>query len=114
MSVYIDNPEKLLKVNYPAKKLPAPKRGYIHAINSKALYQGIRILGMNKNGSFDAGVGATEIQKIGNHVKQGEPLMMVHYNDESNLKKSLDYLNNTYRLAPKRPTPVNLIADRLA
>jgi len=46
----------------------------------------------------------SEIKKVGTQVKQGEPLMMIHYNDEAKLEQALEYFKNAYRLAPKRPT----------
>ena len=47
-------------------------------------------------------------------MKQGEPLMMIHYHDEAKLEQALEYFKNAYRLAPKRPTPPPLIVDRVA
>ena len=50
----------------------------------------------------------------GTQVKQGEPLMMIHYNDESKLETALNYFKDAYRLAPKRPTPPPLVVERVA
>ena len=47
-------------------------------------------------------------------MKQGEPLMMIHYNDEAKCEQALEYFKNAYRLAPKRPTPPPLIVERVA
>ena len=56
----------------------------------------------------------SEIKKVGTQVKQGEPLMMIHYNDETTLDAALEYLKGAYRLAPKRPNPPILIVERVA
>ena len=56
----------------------------------------------------------SEIKKVGTQVKQGEPLMMIHYNDEAKLEQALEYFKAAYRLAPKRPTPPPLIVERVA
>ena len=40
--------------------------------------------------------------------------MMIHYNDEAKVDEALDFLRNAYRLAPKRPTPPQLIVERVA
>jgi len=69
---------------------------------------------MGKNGKVDPYVGVTEIKKVGTQVKQGEPLLMIHYNDETNLDSALDYLRNAYRLAPRRPNPPLLAVERVA
>jgi pyrimidine-nucleoside phosphorylase len=110
---YVDDPSKFPKAKY-IRKLPAPKRGYVHTINAGMIAQGVATLARRKNGSFDPVVGVSEIKKVGTQVKQGEPLMMIHYNDESKLDDALEDLKNAYRLAPKRPTPPQLIVERVA
>ncbi|AWT60167.1 MAG: Pyrimidine-nucleoside phosphorylase [Candidatus Moanabacter tarae] len=112
-SSFIDDPEKLPKAKY-IRKLPAPKRGYVHTINAGMIARGVQILAQNKRGSYDPSVGVSDISKIGTQVKQGEPLMMIHYNDESRLDSALEYLRTAYRLAPKRPSPPQLIVERVA
>ncbi len=109
----LDDPEKFPKAKY-VRKLPAPKRGYVHTINAGMIARGVQLLGQNKKGKLDPAVGVSEIQKVGTQVKQGEPLMMIHYNDESKLESALDYLRSAYRLAPKRPNPPELIVERVA
>ena len=99
------------------RKLPAPKRGYVHTINAAMIAHGVHILGAGKNAAgdkLDYSVGVSEIKKVGTQVKQGEPLMMIHYNDEAKLEQALDHFKNAYRLAPKRPTPPPLIVERVA
>ncbi|MFW6218118.1 MAG: thymidine phosphorylase [Verrucomicrobiota bacterium] len=109
----IDNPDKFPTAKH-VRKLPAPKRGYVHTINAGMIAEGVQKLAQYKNGNYDAAVGVSEIKKVGTQVKQGEPLMMIHYNDESKLETALDYLRQAYRLAPKRPTPPELIVERVA
>lgn len=110
---YIENPDKFKTAKY-VKKLPAPKRGYVHAINTGMIAWGVQMLSTNKSGKIDHAVGVTEVKKIGTQVKQGEPLMMIHYNDEARLESALEYLKSAYRLAPKRPAIPELIVERVA
>lgn len=110
---FIDDPDKLPKAKY-VRKLPAPKRGYVHTINAGMIAQGVQKLAMRKNGTYDPAVGISEIQKVGTQVKQGEPLMMIHYNEEAKLEGALEYLKSAYRLAPKRPNPPELVVERVA
>lgn len=112
---YIDNPDKFPTAKH-IRKLPAPKRGYVHTINASQIAKGVHILGAgaDENGNIDFAVGVSEIKKVGTQVKQGEPLMMIHYNDESKLEQALEYFKAAYRLAPKRPTPPPLIVERVA
>jgi pyrimidine-nucleoside phosphorylase len=113
---YIDHPEKFPQAKH-IRKLPAPKRGYVHTINAAMIARGVHLLGAGRESPHDRidyAVGVSEIKKVGTQVKQGEPLMMIHYNDEAKLEQSLEYFKNAYRLAPKRPTPPPLIVERVA
>lgn len=114
-TAYIDDPEKFPKAKH-VRKLPAPKRGYVHTINAGMIARGVQLLatGNGKSKKMDPAVGVSEIRKVGTQVKQGEPLMMIHYNDESVMESALDYLKQAYRLAPKRPNPPELIVERVA
>ena len=109
----IEDPDSLPKAKF-IRKLPAPKRGYVHTINAGMIARGVQILASRKDGSYDPAVGISEIRKVGTQVKQGEPLMMIHYNDEKLLEPALEYLRSAYRLAPKRPLPPELIVERVA
>lgn len=110
---YINHPEKFA-VAKQIRKLPAPKRGYVHTINAGMLARGVQILATDEHGKYDPSVGISEIKKVGSQVKQGEPLMMIHYNDEARLEAALEYLRQAYRLAPKRPNIGDLIIERVA
>lgn len=110
---WIDNPEKFPKAQY-VRKLPAPKRGYVHTIDAGKIARGVQVLATKKDGSLDPAVGITEIRKVGTQVKQGEPLIMIHYNDEARMEASLHYFRDAYRLAPKRPKETPLIEERVA
>jgi len=115
-SSYVDNPEKFPVAKH-IRKLPAPKRGYVHTINAGMIARGVQLLGANRDGRkkhVDPAVGVSEIKKVGTQVKQGEPLMMIHYNDEAKLESVLEYFKQAYRLAPKRPNPPQLIVERVA
>lgn len=109
----IDDPESFPKAKY-IRKLPAPKRGYVHTINAGMIARGVHLLAADKDGKLDPAVGVSEIRKVGTQVKQGEPLMMIHYNNETLLEAALEYLRSAYRLAPKRPVPPQLVVERVA
>jgi pyrimidine-nucleoside phosphorylase len=115
-TTFIDHPDKFLHAKH-IRKLPAPKRGYVHTINAAMIARGVHLLGggrENPGDKLDHAVGVSEIKKVGTQVKQGEPLMMIHYNDEAKLEQALEYFKNAYRLAPKRPTPPPLVVERVA
>ena len=110
----LDNPEKLPTAKH-TKKLTAPKRGYVHTIDAGQLARGVQILVHGEDsGKFDPACGVAELCKVGTQMKQGEPLMIIHYNDEKRLKVAMDYFKVAYRLAPKRPNPIPLVVERVA
>ncbi len=109
----IDDPEKLPKAKH-VKKLPAPKRGYVHTIDAGQLARGVQILAYGDGKKFDPAVGVAELCKVGTQMKQGEAMMQIHYNDEKRLKEAMEYFKAAYRLAPKRPNPVPLVVERVA
>jgi len=110
----IDDPEKFPQAKH-VRKLPAPKRGYVHTINAAMIARGVHMLSFDEKGKkLDAAAGVSELKKVGTQMKQGEPLMVIHYNDESRLEPALEYLKTAYRLAPKRPNPSPLIVERVA
>lgn len=110
---WLEDPSKYPMPKH-VRKLPAPKRGYVHNINSGMIARAVQILAKTKTGKIDPYVGVTEIKKIGTQVKQGEPLLMIHYNDETNLDSAIDYLRNAYRLAPRSPNPSPVVVERVA
>ncbi len=110
---WLEDPSKYPMPKH-VRKLPAPKRGYVHNINSGMIARAVQILATTKTGKIDPYVGVAEIKKIGTQVKQGEPLLMIHYNDETNLDSAIDYLRNAYRLAPRRPNPSPVVVERVA
>ena len=110
----IDDPEKFPQAKH-SRKLPAPKRGYVHTINAAMIARGVHMLALDEKGKkLDPSAGVSELKKVGTQMKQGEPLMMIHYNDESRLESALEYLKTAYRLAPKRPNPAPLVVERVA
>ena len=52
--------------------------------------RGVQILvhGEDK-GKFDPASGVAELCKVGTQMKQGEPLVVIHYNDEKRLKAAM-------------------------
>jgi pyrimidine-nucleoside phosphorylase len=113
---YLEHPEKFPVAKH-IRKLPAPKRGYVHTINAAMIARGVHLLGAGRENpadKVDHSVGVSEIKKVATQMKQGEPLMMIHYNDEAKCEQALEYFKNAYRLAPKRPTPPPLIVERVA
>ncbi len=110
---WLEDPSKYPMPKH-VRKLSAPKRGYVHNINAGMIARGVQILSSTASGKVDPYVGVLDVKKVGTQVKQGEPLLMIHYNDETNLDAAIDYLRNAYRLAPRRPNPPAIVVERVA
>jgi pyrimidine-nucleoside phosphorylase len=68
---YIDHPEKFPQAKH-IRKLPAPKRGYVHTINAAMIAHGVHLLGAghaHEGDKIDYSVGVSEI-KQGGHAGQ--------------------------------------------
>ena len=84
-------------------------------INAAMIARGVHMLSFDEKGKkLDPSAGVSELKKVGTQMKEGEPLMMIHYNHEDRLESALEYLNTAYRLAPKRPNPAPLVVERVA
>ena len=59
---YIDNPDKFPQAKH-IRKLPAPKRGYVHTINAGLIAEGVQKLAQANDGTYDPCVGVSEIKK---------------------------------------------------
>ena len=84
------------------------------SIDAGQLARGVQILAHGDGKKFDPAAGVAGLCKVGTQMKQGEPLMIIHYNDEKRLNLAMDYFKASYRLAPKRPNPAPLVVERVA
>lgn len=61
----------------------------------------------------DFGVGFVQPKKIGDTVRAGEPLMIMHYNDEARAAEAERMVQAAYRIGDKpAPTP-KLIVEKI-
>lgn len=84
---YVDQPEKL-----PAapiiEEVPAPKSGYIKWIDAQIVGETSVEMGAGrakKGDDIDPAVGIVVLHKVGDRVKKGEPLFVLHANSQKSL-----------------------------
>lgn len=106
--------QTLFKPAAHVKRNCAAKRGYVHQINPLLIAKGVYELARRKDGTLDPAVCVCNMRKVGYQVKQGEALFEIHYNDEANFARAAEIFRYAYRLAPKRPADLPLIAERVA
>lgn len=102
----IDEPEILMKAKY---KIPvnAIRDGYIESIEAKNIGQAVVNLGggrVKKDDPVDYYVGIEVVKKIGDFVKDGEPILYIHANDETKGLTQVEFLRGSYTFS-KDPVP---------
>jgi pyrimidine-nucleoside phosphorylase len=86
--------------------IPAPASGHVHAIECDQIGYAVIALGGGRkiaSDKIDFAVGFEEPKKIGDHVAAGEPLMVMHYSDETCAAEVEHMVKQAYAI---RPDPV--------
>jgi pyrimidine-nucleoside phosphorylase len=94
----------------------APADGVVTAIDSEAVGLAAMALGAGRERTdsvIDPGVGFLLRKKVGDKVKAGEPLVQVHYNDDTKLEDVKRRLLAAYRVGPVAPPARPLVLQRL-
>ncbi|MCL4257040.1 MAG: thymidine phosphorylase [Anaerolineales bacterium] len=114
---YVDDPDKLPVAPF-IKEVPAPKSGYIKWIDAQIVGETSVEMGAGratKEDTIDPAVGIVVLHKVGDRVKKGEPLFVLHANSQKSLKaaetrvlaahkwsaKKVKRLRHTYGLVDK-------------
>jgi pyrimidine-nucleoside phosphorylase len=107
-----------LPVAKHSRPIPAPRQGYVHAIECDQIGYAVIALGGGRRVSsdqIDFGVGFEHPKKIGDRVEKDEPLMIMHYTDAGRADEAQRMVQAAYDI---RPDPVatkpQLITERIA
>ena len=96
-----------LPVAQHTRPIPAPKTGHVRSIECDQIGYAVIALGGGRKVSSDKvdfGVGFEHPKKIGDAVKSGEPLMMMHYNDADRAAEAERMVQQAYGISPKPVT----------
>ena len=96
------------------RKYNAKKSGYISKIEAEKLGIASMMLGggrAKKTDSIDYGVGIVLDKKVGDFVKEGEPLLTLHINNEDKVDEAIKLLDSAYEYEDKAVISEKLIAD---
>ncbi len=94
----------------------APTGGVVTAINSEAIGLAAVALGAGRAKASDAvdpAVGFVLHKKVGDEVREGEPLLTVHYNDEARLADVSRRVVAAYTLGATAPSVGPLVLERI-
>lgn len=111
----VDDPARL-----PAARIirpyPAPASGYVALADAESIGKACVVLGAGRTKTDDAvdfAVGVSGIRKIGEPVRKGEPLLVVHANDEQKLDQAHQLLKQAFNITKAKPRKPKLILERV-
>jgi len=98
----VDDPSRLPQAQYTTDVL-SPASGYVASTQCEQLGVAGVVLGggrERKEDSIDPAVGLVFHKKVGDPVKQNEPLCTIHYNSEVRLGEARRLIEQSYRIEP--------------
>ena len=111
----IDHPSRLPQATI-IEPWRATKSGYVHVADAELIGRACLVLGAGRartDDKIDHAVGASGIRKVGEAVKKGEPLLVLHANDQAKLEAAKALLANAFKVASARPKATTLIYERV-
>ena len=113
---FIDDPDVL-----PAARTvvpwEAPRTGVITAADTEHIGEAACVLGAGRNGIDDAvdpAVGFEVLRRIGDKISAGEPILMIHANDDKRLAACREKLAYAYTIGEEAQTPIPLVLEEIS
>ena len=94
-------------------EVKAEQNGYVAAINAEAVGSAAMLLGAGrrkKEDAVDHGAGLTMLKKVGDYVKSGEPICILHTNLTA-YKVAGEMIKQAYAFSPGMPPPITIVFD---
>jgi pyrimidine-nucleoside phosphorylase len=107
-AAFIRNPQ-LLPQGANHFEVKADQSGYVAAINAEAVGVAAMLLGAGrrkKEDAIDHGAGLTMLKKVGDYVKSGEPICILHTN-HTTYKEAEEMTKQAYAFSPSMPPPIS-------
>ncbi len=111
----IDDPTRLPRARHIVP-FPAPASGYVARADAESIGKACVVLGAGRtrtDEAVDFAVGVSQIRKVGEPVKRGEALLVVHANDEGRLAQAREWLEQAFAVGKTRPRAPRLILERI-
>jgi thymidine phosphorylase len=116
-SGFLDRARKLLPIAPLIVAAPPARRGFVEAIDARAVGMAIVALGGGRSRAADAidpAVGFTQLAGLGDEVSVGAPLALVHARDEAQAQAAARQLATAYRIADAPPLRRDPVVERIA
>ena len=91
---YVNNPDKFPKAKY-IQVVESPRDGYLSQVHARIIGEAAVVLGagrIKKDDTVDHAVGFVILHKVGDKIKKGQPLYIIHANDQASLSESYESL----------------------
>jgi pyrimidine-nucleoside phosphorylase len=96
--------------------LESPCSGTVARVDALSVGRAANLLGAGrfvKEDRVDQAVGLEVLRKVGERVEKGDPLAILHVNDETNLDQARSLVTQAFTLGEERVTPPPLIVERV-
>jgi pyrimidine-nucleoside phosphorylase len=106
----VDNPDHLPRASL-VETVAAPRSGYLRLVDAAEVGQAAVELGAGrekKGDAIDLAVGVEVLHKVGDRVKKGEPLFVIHANHPERLQRARDRLLAAHEWSSKKTNPLPL------
>jgi pyrimidine-nucleoside phosphorylase len=112
----IDDPTRLPRARI-TETYRASRAGYIQAADAELIGKACLILGAGRSRAdqkVDFAVGVSGIRKIGEAVRKGDALIVLHASDRSRLADAMKLIRKAYVITARRVRPPDLICERIS
>jgi thymidine phosphorylase len=109
-----DDPRAVLERAPSETPVPARRAGRIAAIDAEAVGTAVVVLGggrRRKEDRIDPAVGVTVLVRLGDEVREGEPLAVLHHRGDPSAAAAL--VAGAYRIEDEAPAPPPLVLEVL-
>jgi len=97
-------------------EIQAPRSGVATNLDALSIGRAANLLGagrFTKDDAIDPAVGIEVVHKVGDHVNEGDPLAILHVNDETNLEQAKQMVVQAYTISDKAVSTPQLIVERV-
>jgi len=109
----LDTPEQLLTARLQVA-VPAPRTGYVADVDAELIGKACVVLGAGRQkveDTVDPAVGVANLAKIGARIEEGQPLLVLHANDEAKLNTARGLVQSAFRFAANPVVPPKLVVE---
>ena len=111
----VDDPT-LLPTARITQPYPSPTSGFVALADAESIGKACVVLGAGRaktDDTVDLAVGVSGIRKIGEPVKKGEPLLILHANHEQKLAEAKELLKAAFKISKTKPRIPKMILERI-